>query len=557
MAIDLLSQFNTLAQNLMGQSDQMKSNFTGIAAQKKAAGEALVDDVARGPIDREGNTVISKQVEEAGKLETQNRKDEFWHSMHMDGDVSGRLSTQMADAFYANAQEAATLANDVKQRESIGLFDNPIAYLWNQIMLPDARNARDAAQSRADLAAKTLQTANAMLQQTALSEKEYSKTTNQAAIESKLDAAKASLDAQVQRAKIESLTSQAQDVKMIFDADQVKLNILGSVMQARNSEEHLALARAAEGRAQAEFAERMDAKKDKKVSEQNLVDWIKTGITETGGNAATFNPNNVLSYIKSGQPLPKELNDLAEIGFRKQTYGVSGLSTDTSVAIQRAQTFGITPPTATASVINQSSAAVEAWKNAHPSAKPEELKKAFNETVTATLKQHAALIKPNDASNPYSAPSIVTMAEQSKEFRNSALYQNVLKPQIEVGKLDTNDPSVITKLGLAALEQGKISLNELIGGTAVYYQQGVMAASLNNQLRRFGMKESTSYVADVDSMYKDKTSKFHLFGQSQVRLNLADPTVVREFYTKQLVAKAMIDRAEYGTPVATFDMGVK
>jgi len=120
-------------------------------------------------------------------------------------------------------------------------------------------------------------------------------------------------------------------------------------------------------------------------------------------------------------------------------------------------------------------------------------KTMFNAQAQAIASSSAAVINPNDRSNPYIAPPMATLLKAAA-VRDSVIYKKVLAPL----DLATAEPQIVINSALAAYKADTITSDEAIRGIVAIYSK---AAALNNTMdggfARIGFPEQSSYNAPI------------------------------------------------------------
>lgn len=212
-----------------------------LSGQSIIVADALAQALANGT-NAQGETALSLKTKELGELETQKNKSDFWAALGMDAEGNAKISNQLATSLQENIARSTEIAKSVRERESVGLLDNPLAYIWNQIVLPDERNALAASLQEGDVLKTSLASVNQALQQTAQSEALYTKTRTAASIDSKIAGIESDFQAKALKARYDALQMNAHNVETIMKAPMQVLDFQARIVGLRNQEEHMALA---------------------------------------------------------------------------------------------------------------------------------------------------------------------------------------------------------------------------------------------------------------------------------------------------------------------------
>ena len=161
------------------------ATLEALSREGTTVSEAMAKAVAAGT-DANGDTALSLETRKLGELEAQQKKSEFYAAIGMDAQGQAKISNQLATAFKENVQRSLETAQSIRERESVGLLDNPLAWIVNQLILPDERNALDANMQEGNVIKASMNQLNNALQQTAQSEAAYAKTISAVSVDSQV-----------------------------------------------------------------------------------------------------------------------------------------------------------------------------------------------------------------------------------------------------------------------------------------------------------------------------------------------------------------------------------
>lgn len=499
-----------------------QKQMSTMADQTAEAGDAMAAAVRAGSVDKEGNTVLSIQTAALGKLDAQKNRDAYRIAIGDDPTSAARLSLKLADNFAQAALAVQDQAKVVAEKQSVGLFDNPLQFLVNQITLPDENNKLAGLKTQevaASFAAKEMQ---AMMSAQAKVESEYSKTLSEASIDSLASAAKNDLEAKAQQARISALASNAHMLQNVMSAGQTQLQNLNRVIEARNSAEHLAMARETHSNELKKFATWEQDNKDKKEFEEQLVGFYNEGAKQAG--RAPLGP----AQIKTLRQIdPKQFQEFVELGYANTSTGMSVLGTSPArvVAFSNAAKIQLPPDIQAvydgAYVRVKSDPLLDKKDGAAVGA-------AINKEVKRTATELQAIPDWTAASNPYvlATPKVLGT---SPNVAKTALWQKILAPQVEQG-LNTSDPNRIVSLGIEAVTRGDITPKELSDGLVRYYTTGMSANNAQRQFNKHALPEATQVKARLELPGASP------FGVLKAETDMTDSTSVNNYIAKRLVS---------------------
>lgn len=481
--IDIASLMRGVASHA-AKAVELEVTLSELASDKQDAFTSMMSAVFSGTDDR-GDTVLSKETKLLGELEAQGKKSEFYSAIGMGGEGAAKISNQLATKYKESLTEALQLSDNIKQRESVGLTDNPLSHLWNQLVLPDEIAARDAALGVAKVASDGMATVNQMAQQTAKTEEEYAATLSRASVESQVNAVKANIDAKAAQVRVQSLATAAQDVQSVFAADGQRLQAISMGVQAKHSAASLAMAQASASREAVRFA---DWKEQKELGEQATADAV--GYINLSLQAQGRPPIDNLKLATALKTrgiagLPQELQARLENGFFMAGTGQQVYGGTLSKALEFSGITQTPVPTEVAHVYNAAVSLVTQDPNA-PKNNKAAMQQAIDAKAQELLKMSAAKINSKDETNPLLIAGAKTISE-SAAVKQTKLYSAVLEPEITAGQLNTRDIGSIINKGLAAYQAGKISIKELGDGIETYLNVGINANIAKAQFDKYGL----------------------------------------------------------------------
>jgi len=511
----LIDSTNTGIKNLMG---DMSSNVDQMMT-------ALL-----GGTNAQGETALSLETKKLGELQAQNRKSDFLVSLGEDQDSSSRLSNQMATQFATSTREAMQLAQTVSQRKSVGFFDNPLEFIWNQLQLPDEENALKAKVDEANLAKGTIQTINQMESETAKNAEEYAQKITLGSVNSQVQGLTNNLQAQALETKNRYLQQNIGNLEFVVNADQKTLDNIAGVIAARNSAAHLALAQQQAAESSVRFAQWQKDNADTEAGREQALGFINAAAERFG--KPKLDSTKLKSYmIINGGKLPPELQTMMEWGYSNGVSGSNAYGVAPVAAARTSAAVGVQPPSWFQEQFEDAKKTV-AFQNQQSGGKlytkPEDYDRAINSAMAAQVTMLQAKIDPRNLANPYliAKPSVIA---ENKAVQTSALWNKVLKDQI--GDSDTRDIAAIATKGIAAILDKKITPLEYELGINSYIRAGVELNNQKSQFNNFGVKELDSYNATAP----DGTL-----------INWKDATAVRENLVKKLSAMQRMGGSGFG-----------
>ena len=513
------------------------------------ATESLTASILGSNSDGKGNTVLSEQVRMEGELDAQKKKQEMYAAIGMGGEGAAKISTAIALDYNALMTKAQEQVASITQKQQVGLFDDPLQYLWNTITLPDERNAARATINQANLKANQLQTINTLLQDTAQTENAFKATLSSAGQASQLEAMRQEINMRAQRANLEAYASQANTLQSVMQASGAQLRNIAQIQQMQNSAESMAMSRESHAQNRVRFQEWVSDTADKKATQEQILGWYNVGAAKVG--MAPIDSMKFKTLIASG--VDKEtIGAYIEQGYQTSNGGMQGLGHSPSHVKEFLETTKNTLPekVSYAAEIYQRAAemSAELVRTGKLNAKDKKAVEAqFDANVQQQMNEYKNKIDYKDGKNPYILPAPSTF-ETQPEIAKTALYQKVIQAQ----KMDTSDPTRIFHSGLEAVKAGTISYDEWVKGMTTYYTVGSLANNVQKQFNKYALPNAAEkypvvirVVAGVDPT---KTSLNPFSRYDNVPVNMMDLAEVN-----RLAAAAY--RAE--NPANPFNIGSK
>lgn len=538
-----LGAFESKAREHQSLIDDTNSKLNGLMGDFSTNIESMLTAVLSGT-DARGDTPLSIEAKGLAALEAQQRKSEFLVSLGEDKEAASRLSNQAAQQFAAATREATQLAQTVSARKSVGFFDNPLEFIWNQLQLPDEENALNAKVNEATLAKGTIDTINKMESDTARNAEEFSQKLTLGSVQSQVEGMKNNLLAQSLQVKNQAIQQNVNMLERVVAADQKTLDNYMNVIQARNSAASLALAQQNAVEARARFAAWQQDQADTAAGQEQALALINNAAERFGRPKLAAAQFKSLRMINGGK-LPPEIQTLLEYGYTNAVTGSTAYGTDPVTALKVTSTMGVQPPQWFSE--NYQSALRDVKQQQDLSGgklfkTPQEYEMAVNQRMKQVVQEQSKTIDPRNTANPYliDSPKVVGT---NAAVQQSALWNKVLKTQI--GESDTRDMSIIISRGLAAVQAGTISFPELEAGINAYVTAGVGINNENNQYANFGFAPQSDYWTKVKS-------KRAIIPDASQLINLRDSAALREFLVKEYTKDLAVTRAETATNRADF-----
>lgn len=540
----VLQSIDANAQTTQYLSDQSNTNYQNII------------DAVLGIADKIPNTVdlVSAEAQMVGELEAQNKKTALYNSIGKEGfsQFANQLTTQLTTAI----TERNALAKKIQEKESVGFFDNPLEFIFNQMELDDDYANLKGIETSANSAALGLQQLNASMQSTAATEREYAVTKNEAAIQSKLNAMRAEVEIKAASATIDSLKSNAQRIDALMKADAHVMQDMVVRYNILDREEQLKLAR--------QNAEEMDEEKQLRIQERQLrLDQFKQLQISRESQAKLIQNAMILSgvdpqvamrevsaasvesLLKQPGAIGKRYQLYLEMGAAKELEGSLAYGSTATEAFGNIDFLGIPLKTEAQkqmrAIVDQVSTSPALAMFTDKKEKALQKEKLTQQEVG----KYRELIKSGDASNPYAAPAFSVIADQTT-VKESPWFTEAIAPS----QVNSTDPKLLVEHTLAALKAKKISLEQAAAGVTAFYTTAVDYNNEHNNYKAFGFEPQVAYktllpspqsfmslggIAHVGPILSKAVS-------GDVKINLTNPLEVKKY----LLLRSVVDKGILG-----------
>lgn len=484
--------------------------------------------------DSNGDTALSLQARKLGELDAQQKEQEFRGAVGDSGDAQYRISSILANNWQQATIKAQQQQQEIAKKEQVQFLDDPLQWLMNYITLPDEKNALQGNLDTANQAATSIQNLNSMMSAKAQVENQYAQKLTQASIDSQVAGMQANLQAKADQAKMAVIENQSQLLTTVMSATEQQVNNIAKVIQARESEAHLALAESQFAMEKQKFGIWLKDYKDTQDQQAQLTDWYNKGAAISG--MPTLNTNRIKMAMQLGGDAAKKIQAVVELGFRNASSGTQNFGPNPAVAANATHTIGVNTPAPVADIYARARSQMQQDPSfANAKKDPAALDSLFNKYVGKIVADRQSRPNYNDPTDPY-APASTKIMAQNPALASTPLFKNVIIPN----GIDTSDPQKLAELGLAAVKAGKISAGDFATGMAYYYNNATQASTANNQLVKYGLPAAKAPVAIIKSSNSSSFSwgagNPFMDTSSETKLNTGDPTAWANYAVRSLSA---------------------
>lgn len=530
-----LSSIKILGDQAANSASQAAAHISNLASQNTSTTDQLIAAIMGGMVG--GDTDVSLRAKLLAEQEAQQNARKVYDAVGQGQGYASLVSNQISN-YESTLQDSQELAGTIAKRESVGFFDNPLEYLWNQIMLPDERNALNAKLAEANVAKKRITDTNEMMSQERKIENEFKTTISAATIDSQTDALRQELAAKGYVAKLEANKTNAALTIQATNLQGQQLEIAQRFATIQSSVEHLQMAHEAAAQTRVKFEEWVKENKDKADFNEQITQWYNAGQAAVGKEPLTT--DRVATMFKL---YPEQSRAMIDAGVASISAGKAVLGASPWFAQNTMMAAKTAIPDSDSYVRDAFAAGNAAIQNAVKAGALKEGDKnqvptTFNKGAVSYMTDMQKSVDYNNKNNPYILPSpsaLTTGDSPSKEILSSALWQKSLAARVEAGVLPDSNPKTIIDFAMEDYKVGKITLPEIAEGIKSYYGSGMV---INNEFRKFeryGLPPQGQYIVKypLPAILGQQITPGSFFsGYNNVDVNLTDPVQINKLLVK-------------------------
>lgn len=425
--------------------------------------------------------------------------------------------------FVSRAEESKALLEDVKAKQSVSFFDNPLEYIVNQMDMPTAIQNYNLTATQANTALATVNAIDSTLTREAEAQKAVAKTLTVQSIADNSKIAAEAFNKEADAFALKAMGANIDALKAIQsgNSDQIKAQM--RVWEMTKSEEGLRLQQEAAVRAKQQFDYLMTEKDDKIDAKKTFRDVY------TAGRGVYNLPidDEKLAFAENLYKTPEgkqQLQRFIDAGIRKLTIGDNNVGMTPGVASYNLMsTNGNWKDSESLPAIKEVLGTAQnlATSGKHNPKNRAEFSAAIDQfyfgSVSADGKSRkgGALDSWNtspEASPIYKDPGLQRVA--SSDFvAETPFYKTVLAPSV-LAKTQQMPALAMVKAGMEAVKLGQLSLEDVASGISTYYQTVGRINAMNNSV--VGIPPQTGYNASVSGAGAIFSKKYDLANQNQV-----------------------------------------
>lgn len=450
------------------------------------------------------NLGVIEGAQKTSEMETQHQKLRRANQLGIDpsaqDDILSNLGAQYKQA--RAEQEAAGLK--IKEKQSVGLFENPLLHIINKLTVNDDIAKHNAALDDALRIRQEFFDLNQMTQTTNLTTQQLAQPITQATIDATVQNTALQAKLLADQSTKAGITNNQQGIQSALSMKSEVLHTSFSVLGAQQAQEHINIALANAERERQQFEWKKDEKAMDRATAENMWAVVLKGRqlrfapgTDPLANEDVNSPNvrNIIGMMRGNSPAAKEYNDDYQAGQN----GILSSSPSHSLDILKARAVALNP--AQGEVRNLLEHAYELVPATTLQSKdPAAIKAAVDANTRGLVDQMLRKVVPGDRANIFNIPSTAFLINNSPELQKLPFVQKVLQPRMALGD-PLSDPGEVFTAALEAVYKGDITYNESQLGIAALYQRGVQTNLAARNLVNFGItaaKENNMFQYNVE-----------------------------------------------------------
>lgn len=408
-------------------------------------------------------------------------------------DPNGLKSQQMGE-FVARKREADGLLADIKEKASVSFFDNPLAYIMNQMDLPRLQTNYNLTATQANSALRTVNAIDSTLTNEAQANKATAVTQTTASVAAASRIAANSYTLQANEMEYKALGLQIQANTVIDHGNATQVDMLHKQYEVLNNEE-IRKRQALEYDIQKRRFDQWEQEhKDTQEGKAYVRNLIQTGMGVLGMRKP--DESTIFQYEQAYKTPEgrKQMQEIIEAGQRKLFTGLGVVGTspaDTFYTVAKVGDYSQGKEYAPAlAAITDEARKLASGPNRMDPMKPGTFTPALNAAMETKKKEWNI----NPENSPiYKAPTMERMA-QIDIVRETPWFTQIVAPSIVAAKAAGATVPPITarelyKQTVDAVDKGTLTVEQASIGIATYYGMATKVNSLRNGIVGIGPQE--------------------------------------------------------------------
>lgn len=473
-------------------------------------------------------TAQAQLVQLQGQLQTQKNRVQAANAFGTNvGDVSD-IITQLGQGMRDSAIQLTEAQSAVTEIEANSdLLSNPAGWLRDLVGGDAARAKRDALAQQFDTQQKLAAGLNAQTQSTVQTQNAITETLSQASITQTAEATRLLANAEASKQAIAGKQYGAQAIEALRTNGAQEFNrsvqVYSQITEDQRYKEGMALR-------QEQFAALQEQRKRGKMEDQEYVD--ATGRVNAYRTAAGLPPVNE-TFVRRTLTQGGDLGDDIR---RQEARGMSLTGSSMPIAV-----FGNSPAETINAITKDQPKLPDSWKPAVSILQAasqvatdsinqkllvpgnEDLKKnpaaraaILNDSVKQVATNYQANIQ-NDKGNPYQAPAISTILDENLNGTSDSKFAISVLQTLAATNQQYPSPDLLIASGIAAVDRGELSINDVRDGVTQFYQNAVSINTATGGYLQLGIPPQAGYNTKLESLRRG------FFDAAFTSLSLSEP----------------------------------
>lgn len=542
-------------ESILGQVDQ----FTGQAV--KAGNElwnlnldAAVShsDDAATQTEIGANTAIITNAKLSADMATQTARTKGALALGTDLRSQGELISGLSDNILDLMSQRDAVSKTIQQKKAVGLFDDPLQWIFNQVTISDDLEKHAGIEARLDEQGKNLSTLNTLTQQTIQTQNALTAPITEAGMVAANKNVIAAATLQATASQRAALASNASGITAALNVSKEVLASQFQSLNAQNTQTNIGLAQAHLALDQQRFDWQKDEKKiadaarNKQTSvEGYMMEQVNQGLVLMGMQpipADSPRAGAIMMNLKSGSPSAALFAEAFNVATRSEAAGAKIFAGNPAQAIELLDRVPVPMNGAQVPVKNILNSAVQQVKDAAAAGggtinlkDPAVRAQALNNAATKILIDQNKKVLVGDSDNVFNIPPIAAIIAASPEAQKLPIVEKVIAPAIAAGTV-LSDPNQVFALTVAALASKKITYPEALELTSLY-QRGVKVNLEARELQAFGLNLEPKKPGDPSLFSYNVPIQVSNSGSKQV-VDLTKPDLLGRALNKYLAGQA-------------------
>lgn len=471
---------------------------------------AALSEEAAGNIREAGNLQAQAGlVKLQGELQTQKDNVQAANAFGTNvGDVSD-IITQLGQGMRQSAiqlTQAQAKVTDIEANSD--LINNPAGWLRDLLQGDGARAERDALAKQFDTQQKLAAGLNAQTQSTVQTQNAITETLSQASITQTAEASRLLADAEASKQAIAGKQYGAQAIEALRTNGAQEFNrsvqVYSQITEDQRYKEGMALR-------QEQFAALQEQRKRGKLEDQEYVDATgRVNAYRTAAGLPAVNETFVRRTLTQGGDLGDDIRRQEAQGMKLSggEVKVFGNTAAETVAVLTKDQPNLPDSYKPAVGILQTASQVAADEinkkllvpgNEDLKKNPQARAQILNSSVTQVAAQYQSNIQ-NDKGNPYQAPAVNTILAEKANGLAETKFGKVVLATMSATDQQYPSPDLLIASGIAAVDKGELSLNDVRDGVTSFYQNAVGINNATGGYLQLGVPAQQGYNTKLESL---------------------------------------------------------